>query len=167
LQLYLKLPAMHYNPGPVRPAAQISMLYYLQHQPTGFFLGGLINLFDTRPFDEVGFERTANDGITAFVASTLRDAQPDGTPYRYMTRSPFSAPSVDRYRWEDERFFRAHVSREQLQSMLEDTQAPGTVEEYRLIEVAVLIEAFPRLTGDSSMGGSLRSFEVYRFHDGD
>jgi len=165
LQTHMKLPHVHYRPGPVPAAAQISFLYYLEHQPTGFLLAGIINLFDTRPFETVGFERVASDGITAFVSSDLRARQPDGTANRYVTRSPFSARSSNRFRWEGERFFRAHVSLDNLNNILADTGAPGTPEEYRLIEASVFIEAFPRKTGDVSFAGSFRNFALYRFYD--
>ena len=166
LQVYLKLPQVHYDPE-VPTAAQVSFLYYLVHPDTGYLVAGLINLFDTRPFDQVGFERVGSDGITAFVTSDLRDAQPDGTPYRYMTRSPFSARGANRWRWPEEKFFRAHVSVEQLQAISDDAGAPGAPSEYRLLEASILIEVFPRLTGDVSLGGSIRNFELYRVHDGD
>ena len=166
MQVYVKLPQVHYDPESP-PAAQVSFLYYLVHPPTGYLIAGLINLFDTRPFEQVGFERVGSDGITAFVSSDLRDAQPDGTPYRYMTRSPFSAQGANRWRWEEEKFFRAHISVEQLQAIIDDAGAPGLPSEYRVLEASILIEAFPRLTNDVSLGGSLKDFELYRFHDGD
>jgi hypothetical protein len=166
LQVYLKLPQVHYDPE-IPTAAQVSFLYYLIHPETGYLIAGLINLFDTRPFDQVGFERVGSDGITAFVTSDLRDAQPDGAPYRYMTRSPFSAPGANRWRWAEEKFLRAHVSVEHLQAIIDDAGAPGVPSEYRVLEASILIEVFPRITGDVSLGGSLRNFALYRFHDGD
>jgi hypothetical protein len=166
LQVYLKLPQVHYDPE-TPTAGQVSFLYYLVHPETGYLIAGLINLFDTRPFEQVGFERVGSDGITAFVTSDLRDAQPDGTPYRYMNRSPFSSPGANRWRWEEEKFFRAHVSVEQLQAIIDDAGAPGTPDEYRVLEASILIEVFPRITGNLSLGGSLRNFELYRFHDGE
>lgn len=166
MQAYLKLPQVHYDPESTT-AAQVSFLYYLVHPPTGYLIAGLVNLFDTRPFEQVGWERVGSDGITAFVSSDLQDAQPDGAPYRYVTRSPFSARGVNRWRWGEEKFFRAHVSVEQLQAIIADAGAPGVHSEYRVVETSILIETFPRITGDVSLGGSLRNFELYRFHDGD
>jgi hypothetical protein len=166
MQVYLKLPQVHYDPDS-SAAAQVSFLYYLVHPPTGYLIAGLINLFDTRPFEQMGFERLGSDGVTAFVTSDLRDAQPDGAPYRYMTRSPFSTRGANRWRWEEEKFFRAHISVEQLQAIIDDAGAPGVPSEYRVLEASILIEAFPRLTDDVSLGGSLRNFELYRFHDGE
>lgn len=167
LQVYLKLPKVHYVVEDQIPAGQVSFLYYLEHQPTGYLIAGIVNLFDSRPFSATGRERVSDDGITAFVSSDLRNRQPDGSPYRYVTRSPYSQPSRNRYGWKEERFFRAHVSHENLEAILEDANAPGIPGEYRVISSSILIEVFPRITGNISMAGSLRNFELYRFHDGD
>lgn len=168
MQVYMKLPWVHYDSSSgSTPAAQISFVYYLEHSQTGHLIASVVNLFDTRPFDQVGRERVSDDGVTPFVSSDLQDLQPDGTPYRYVIRSPYSARSVNRWRWSGERFFRAHVGVDQLQAIIEDTNSPGHYSDYRVIEALVLIEAFPRLTGDISFAGSLRNFELYRFHDGD
>lgn len=173
MQTFMKLPFAHYEPVPGEPlpAAQVSFLYYLEHPPTGHLVAGLVNLFDTRPFDEVGFERSANDGITAFVSSDLRNTQPDGRPNRYLVRSPWSAPSRNRYAWRDENgeireyFLRAHVSRDNLRNILDDTDSPGEPAEYRVLAALILIEAAPRVTGEVSFAGSFRDFSLYRFYD--
>ena len=165
LQVYLKLPWVHYE-FPAEPGvAQVSLVYIAQHEPTGQVIGGIINLFDTRPRQEVGWECAGFDGILGFVSSDLRDTQPDGSTCRYVTRSPDSSTSQNRWRWEGERFFRAHVSWENFENVLYDTQSPGIPSEYRVIESAVLIEVFPRLSADVSIAGSLRNFELYRVHD--
>ncbi len=164
LQVFLKLPWVHYSflddPG----VAQVSLVYIAQHEPTGQLIGALINLFDTRPYDDVGWECAGFDGILAFVSSDLRDSQPDGSTCRYVTRSPESSPSQNRWRWEGERFFRAHVSWENFENVIYDTQSPGIPSEYRVIESSVLIEVFPRRSPDVSVAGSLRNFELYRVH---
>ncbi len=169
LQVRMSLPFAHHGLGAVEnpPAAQVSFLYYLVHPETGYYIAGLVNLFDSRPFERVGQESVGSDNITAFVSSDLRDAQPDGQPYRYVTRSPYSSISRNRWAWQDERFFRAHVSRENLANLLADANAPGVAEDYRLYSASILIEAFPEQTGDISLAGSLRKFSVYRAHDGD
>jgi hypothetical protein len=168
LQVRMKMPWVHYETGTSgTPAAQVSFVYYLLHPSTGHLIAAIVNLFDTRPFDQVGWERVSDDGVTPFVSSDLRDLQPDGRAYRYVNRSPFSSRSANRWRWSGEKFFRAHVGVNQLQAIIDDTNSPGHYAEYRVIEALVLIEAFPRLTGDVSFAGSLRNFELYRFHDGD
>lgn len=173
MQVFMKLPFVHYGtvPGERTPAAQVSFLYYLEHPPTGHLVAGLVNLFDTRTFDTVGFERSASDGITAFVSSDLRDVQPDGRPNRYVVRSPYSASSRNRYAWRDAQgeasalFLRAHVPRESLRHILDDTGSPGRPGEYRVFAAFILIEAFPRVTGDVSFAGSFRDFALYRFYE--
>jgi hypothetical protein len=166
MQVYIRLPWVHYDHDDP-PVAQINLGYYLVHKPTGYGIAGLIGLFDTRPHRDCENEGVSTDGISTFVASQLGDAQPNGEPYRFATRSPYSWPTQFRYRWDGERFFRAHITWENLENILEEAEAPGIPSEYEVVEAFVLIEAFPRWAGNVSFAGSLRYFELYRFHDDD
>jgi hypothetical protein len=83
----------------------------------------------------------------------------------------------NRRKWTNDRFFRAHLSHDNMLNIIEDLRTKEGVtgisedpNDYRLLRAGVLVEiGFPNrqtMAEDNiSVGGSLHHFEIYEAHD--
>ena len=176
LQVYFKLPWLLF--GQDSATAQAILFYYLVDTTSGFRFAGVIQFFDTRPWGHFnGREALRADSHDFYVSSPLNSRTSDDKALRYATMSPFSSAIQNGVRWSSDKFFRAHLSRDNLLNIIEDleTRAGATgiskhPEDWSLLRAGVLVEiGFPR--GDAmadtniSVGGSLHHFEIYEAHD--
>ena len=177
LQVYAKLPWVHWAENPA--AAQQYMFAYLIDQTTGSTLAWLASIYDSRPFGQGnGDTYVSDDGITSFVSAPVSTTLANGQANPYVTKSPYSAPMANGYAWgSSERFFRAHLKREQLEGILLDVnlsrqerdQAPvsGNPDDWRLYSIGIAAEIGWLISPSSeiSVGGSWRSFEAYEAYE--
>ncbi len=177
LQVYAKLPFVHWSENPA--VAQQYMFAYLIDQTTGSLLAWLASIYDSRPFgDGNGNALIADDGITSFVSAPILKNLANGRPNPYVTKSPYSAGMANRYSWgPEERFYRAHLKREQMNNMLQDvnisrlrrgqTLVSENPDDWRLYSIGVSTEI--AWNGDPSsniaVGGSWRYFEAFEAHE--
>jgi len=114
MQALVRLPFVHWDENPA--VAQMYFAAYLRDRTTGTLLAWLAQFYDSRPFGQGNGEAfIADDGMTTFASAPLADVLADGQRNPFLTRSPYSQPMANQYRWGDEeRFFRAHLKQEQL-----------------------------------------------------
>jgi len=176
LQVYFKLPWLLFGPG--RTSAQAILFYYLIDVSSGFRFAGVIEFFDSRPWGNFnGYEALRTDSHDYYVSSPLASRTADNKTLRYATMSPYSEPIQNGVEWDSDKFFRAHVSRDNLANIIEDLQSTEGVtgisedpNDWRLLRAGVLVEiGFPNpetmADENISVGGSLHHFEIYEAHD--
>ena len=163
LQAYF-IPAYHY--GAIRGEAGFNV--FLQHvsNPTEY-LNYVINVYRS---DGAADNETepATDPTTGawFVGTGIRDARPDGSAFRWTTKSPYSASSTDTrdYGVSTEswpQFFRVNISRNNLQQLLTATGKTSAPEEWAVKEVSFLWE-IGGSPYSQALAGSLQAFETYQ-----
>lgn len=133
IQGYFKHPAHHWNEE--GSEGQIVMAYYVQPLYCPMVQGGIcpaatldngipafahvIGLYSSTNNAGTYNEYFGNDTFTGFFSSPLADTQLNGAPTQYLSKSVYSYPMATRYEtWSDFRFYRAHISRAQLQQMI-------------------------------------------------
>lgn len=133
IQGYFKHPAHHWNEEGAE--AQIIMAYYVQPLYCPFTKGGIcpaatlnngipafahvIALYSSTNSTGTYNEFFGNDTFTGFFSSPLSSTQANGAPTQYLSKSIYSYPMATRYEmWNDFRFYRAHISRTQMQQMI-------------------------------------------------
>jgi hypothetical protein len=91
--------------------------------------------------------------------------------------SPYSNPIQNGVEWTSYKFFRAHLSRDNLVNIIEDLETLAGItgisedpQDWRLLRAGVLVEigfSNPETMADEniSVGGSLHHFEIYEAHD--
>jgi hypothetical protein len=176
LQVYYKQPWLLVGRG--EASAQAILFYYLIDSTSGFRFAGVIQFFDSRRWGEGnGLEALRADSHDYYVSSPLKRRTFDRQKLRYATMSPFSRRIQNRREWTNYKFFRAHLSRENLANIIDDLKSREGVigisedpKDWRLLRAGVLVEiAFPNretmATDNISIGGSLRDFEIYEAHD--
>lgn len=177
LQVYARLPWVHWTENPA--AAQQYIFAYLIDQTTGSTMAWLASLYDSRPFGQGnGNVHVSDDGITSFVSAPLSTTLANGQPNPYVTKSPYSASMANGRAWgTSERFFRAHLKREQLENILLDVnlsrmerdQAPVSEypEDWRLYSIGIAAEiGWPNgPSSEISIGGSWRHFEAFEAYE--
>ena len=176
LQVFFKLPWLLFGQG--QTSAQAILFYYLTDVSSGFRFAGVIEFFDSRPWGDFnGYEALRTDSHDFYVSSPLADRTADNKTLRYATMSPYSDPIQSGNTWSEYKFFRAHVSRANLENIIEDLQdlegVSGISEDpndWRLLRAGVLVEIgfpSPETMADEniSVGGSLHHFEIYEAHD--
>ena len=142
VQGHLRLPFVHWSEESA--VGQIVFVYYMQplRCPAQFpdapvcpaatgangvpAFAHVIALYDSRDAADPHAptaEARGNDTYTAFFSSPLLDADRDGRPLRYLTRSPYSRTTGYRYQtWREWGFFRVHVSRAQMALMIDEAR---------------------------------------------
>jgi hypothetical protein len=176
LQVYFKLPWLLIGQGSA--SAQAILFYYLIDSTSGFRFAGVMEFFDSRPLGDFnGYEALRTDSHDYYVSSPLSRRTFDKKALRYATKSPFSRPIQNSKTWTSYKFFRAHLSQENLLNIIEDLQTIEGVtgisedpKDWRLLRAGVLVEiAFPNretMANDNiSVGGSLHHFEIFEAHD--
>lgn len=176
LQVAFKLPWLLF--GRDTASAQAILFYYLVDITSGFRFAGVIQFFDSRPWGHFnGLESLRTDSHDYYVSSPLNSRTFDNKTPRYATMSPYSKPIQNGVEWTSDKFFRAHVSRDNLVSIIEDLKSlegiTGISEDpndWRLLRAGVLMEiGFPSpetMADDNiSVGGSLHHFEIYEARD--
>lgn len=139
--------------------AQVSLVYYALDTRSGTLFAHVIALFDNRPpgVNGAGTEAVSADAYTAFVVSPLMETTAEGTPTRFVTRSPTSAAEQFVTGWREPRYFRAHVTYDQFRAMLAEVrhrapQLSPDPADYRITLVGLLGEIFPGTTRDHEVG---------------
>lgn len=176
LQVYFKLPWLLF--GEDAAVAQAILFYYLIDITSGFRFAGVIEFFDSRPWGYFnGLEALRADSHDYYVSSPLSARTFDDKTPRYATMSPYSSPIQNGVRWPSDKFFRAHLSRDNLLNIIEDletlagvTGISGDPKDWRLLRAGVLVEiGLPNSESmadfNISVGGSLHHFEIYEAHD--
>lgn len=176
LQTYFKLPWLFF--GQNTAVAQAILFYYLVDITSGFRFAGVMQFFDSRPWGQFnGFERLRSDSQDYYVSTPLSDRTFDELVPRYATRSPYSQSIQNGVTWSSDKFFRAHVSYENMLNIIEDiARQPGVFgisndpQDWRLLRAGVLVEIGfpnPETMGEMniSVGGSLHHFEIYEARD--
>ena len=176
LQTYFKLPWLLF--GQNAASAQAILFYYLTDISSGFRFAGVIQFFDSRPWG-VGNGREAlrADSQDFYVSSPLALRTVDNKAPRYATISPYSSAIQNRARWASDKFFRVHLSRENLANIIADLESREGVTgishdplDWRLLRAGVLVEigfTDPEQMAEQniSVGGSLHHFGIYEAHD--
>lgn len=176
LQTYFKLPWLLF--GRDAASAQAILFYYLTDITSGFRFAGVVQFFDSRPWGNGnGREALRSDSHDYYVTSPLRTRTFDEKTPRYATMSPYSSRMQNRTRWDSDKFFRAHLSRQNLMNIITDLQSKEGVtgisenpDDWRLLRAGVLVEiGFPdpqTMAEDNiSVGGSINHFEIYQASD--
>lgn len=176
LQVYFKLPWLLF--GQDAASAQAILFYYLIDITSGFRFAGVIGFFDSRPWGNFnGREALRTDSHDYYVSSPLARRTFDNRTPRYATKSPYSHPVQNGVEWTSDKFFRAHLSRDNLLNIIEDLETLEGItgisqdpNDWRLLRAGVLVEiGFPNpetMADDNiSVGGSLHHFEIYEAHD--
>lgn len=176
LQVYFKLPWLLL--GRNSASAQAILFYYLTDITSGFRFAGVIQFFDSRPWGIFnGREALRTDSHDYFVSSPLARRTSDDQTLRYATMSPYSDSIQNGVEWTADKFFRAHVSQDNLASIIDDLQSqPGVTgisadpNDWRLLRAGVLVEIGfpdPETMADEniSVGGSLHHFEIYEAYE--
>jgi len=144
---------------PGSPVAQLGLVIYIMHRTSGEQVPYVVLAYDNRPSEVLSEELSCDVSVVPclpFVSTRFLDAVPDPLtgalrPLRYATKSPYSAESSAGL-WNERKFFRIHVSRENLLNAIDSINAfrqmQGTrllsrmPEAYLLIKIAVLSEIF-------------------------
>lgn len=139
--------------------AQVSLVYYARDMRSGTLFAHVIALFDNRApgVNGSGTEAVSADAYTAFVVSPLSERTADGTPTRFVTRSPVSAAEQFVTGWSEPRNFRAHVTYAQFAALLAELrhgapQMSPDPQDYRITLAGLLGEIFPGTTREHDVG---------------
>lgn len=139
--------------------AQVSLVYYARDMRSGTLFAHVVALFDNRApgVNGAGTEAMSADEFTAFVVSPLLETTAEGTPTRFVTRSPLSAAEQFVTGWSEPRYFRAHVTYAQFRAMLAELrqrapQMSPDPEDYRIPLFGLLGEIFPGTTREHEVG---------------
>lgn len=150
LQMLHKIPQYHKRGGKNKAIGQSSFGVILQH-PNGHLIVFVINLFDPRG---VYRENKAHDTYSTYVSSPLVDSS------KFITKSKHSR-SFSSKPFKDERFFRVHITKENLQAVIDKVGAPGEPSDYILRDAIWLLEIAGYGNGsNASLGASIRDFMV-------
>jgi len=138
----------------------------------------LMQVFDTRPWGSGnGSEFVAYDpaSLIGYASSPLKNYDKYGSAVQFITKSPYSQTMQNDTTWSSSKFFRVHVSEENLAGLVEELRAgqPALYEnlssnpgDYELASAGVIAEVLlPSTTDNISMGGSLSYFEVYEAYE--
>lgn len=178
LQVNAKLPHVHYGPNDAA-AGQIYMYAYLRDLTTDTQFAWLVQIFDSRAFgDQNGNSFIGNDGVVTFTSTPLRDTLANGSPNNFATRSPYSADYSNQYNWgPGERFYRAHLKRNQLLGIIDQLnqlRAPlgqpllsTNLADWALNSIGIAAEVGYRgvTSNQISIGGSWDNFEAYEAYE--
>lgn len=160
LEAGVSVPWVQSEAAPVTDGtAQASLFYYARDTVSGLLFAHVVALFDNRAsgVNGAGTEAVSADAYTAFVVSPLRDTTADGTPTRFVTRSPLSAAEAFGQGWSERRYFRAYVTYEQFRAMLDRVRENSPAfsphpEDYRIALFGFLGEIFPGTTREHEVG---------------
>lgn len=164
LQTLMALPYVHWGQNPA--VGQVALYAYFEEPESEIIFAWLIQLYDSRSWGDFnGDTLAAYDGVTAFASAPLSPVLANGETNPFVTISPYSARMHNRYGYQGERFYRAHLAAGQFSSILEALQidASHDPQDWRLLEVGVLTEI--GWNGDPGsnivLGGSIRGLGAY------
>lgn len=158
-QFFHKLPQFYRSSlSPANTAiGQSSMVIYLQSD-SGQTIGVLANIYDLRgeysPF-------SAHDGYSAFVSAPLTENNSDNNSCQFFEKSIYSS-SFDKKTFAKEKFFRIHITRDNLNCIFETMaekglELPREPEQWKVHSWLWLLEIGGHsLLANASLGGSIR-----------
>lgn len=166
----LQLPwvyAEQLDPETGRGTAQVSLFYYAENAATGRIFAHVIGLFDSRAYGMGnGNEFLGHDTFYDFASTPLDNTTFSGGPPRYAKLGAGSARFQNQTGWSPKRRYRAEVSHEALQRILDDLRAQGGSEtnpaDFGVRSLGILIEAFPGNNNDHnvSFAGSFSGLKI-------
>lgn len=158
-QFFHKLPQFYRtaNAPDHKAIGQSSMVVYLEND-NGQIIGVLANLYDMRG-EYSAF--SAHDGYSAFVSAPLLEKNENNQACRFFEKSIYSS-SFDDKPFRDEKFFRLHITKENLNCIFDTLQTqqlelPRAIETWRVHSWLWLLEIGGySAQANASLGGSIR-----------